>query len=72
MKLTTMHQTTNITNIGATMLLWDKSTITYPFPDFKEKSLNNNDFSLKTKYSADFHYRQEKISSRLNETLRKL
>lgn len=57
-ELTTTHQTTNITNIGATMLLWDKSTITYPFLDFKEKSLNNNYLSLKTKYSAGFHYRQ--------------
>lgn len=44
MKLTTMHQTTNITNIGATTLLWDKSPITYPFLDFKGKSLNNNYF----------------------------
>lgn len=40
MELTTMHQTTNITDIGATTLPWDKSTITYPFLDFKEKSLN--------------------------------
>lgn len=57
MELTTMHQTTNITNIGTTTLLWDKSTTTYPSPDFKEKSLNSNSFSSKTKYSAGFHYR---------------
>lgn len=72
MELTTMHQTTNTTNIGATTLLWDKSTITYPFLDFKEKSLNNNPFSSKTKYSAGFHYRQEQISAWLNEKLHKL
>lgn len=62
MELTTMHQTTNITNIGMTTLPWDKSTITYPSLDFKEKSLNSNSFSSKTKYSAGFHYRQEQIS----------
>lgn len=61
MELTTMHQTANITSMGATTLVWDKSTITYPFPDFKEKPLNNNSFSSKTKYSAGFHYGQEQI-----------
>lgn len=62
MELTTMHQTTNITNICATTLLWDKSAITYPVLDFKEKPQNNNFFSSKAKYSAGFHYRQEQIS----------
>lgn len=42
------------------------------FPDFKEKSLSNNSFSSKTKYSAGFHYRQEQILPWLNEKLHKL